>query len=60
MKVHHTGIIVKDLKKNINLYIKLGYVQISDIVVDNIQQNKVVFMQKQNQTIEIIEPFNEK
>ena len=60
MKVHHTGIIVKDLEKNMTLYTKLGYDQISNIIVDNIQQNKLVFLQNQNQTIELIEPLNEK
>ena len=60
MKVHHTGIIVKDLEKNVILYIKLGYKQVSDIVVDNVQQNRVVFLQNQNHKIELIEPLNEK
>ena len=60
MKVHHTGIIVKALEKNITLYIKLGYDQVSDIIVDNIQQNRVVFLQSQNHKIELIEPLNEK
>ena len=60
MKVHHTGIIVKDLEKNIILYTKLGYDQVSDIVVDNVQQNRVVFLQNQNHKIELIEPLNEK
>ena len=60
MKVHHTGIIVKDLEKNVILYIKLGYDQVSDIVVDNVQQNRVVFLQNQNHKIELIEPLNEK
>ena len=60
MKVHHTGIIVKDLEKNVILYIKLGYDQVSDIVVDNVQQNRVVFLQNQKHKIELIEPLNEK
>lgn len=60
MTVHHIGIIVKDLEKNTTIYTKLGYDQISDVVVDNIQQNKLVFLQNQNQIIELIEPLNEK
>ena len=60
MTVHHSGIIVKDLKKNMTLYTKLGYDQVSDIVVDNVQQNKVVFLQNQKHKIELIEPLNEK
>lgn len=59
MTVHHTGIIVKNLEKNMTVYVKLGYDQVSDIVVDNVQQNRVVFLRNQNQTIELIEPLNE-
>lgn len=54
------GIIVKALEKNITLYIKLGYDQVSNIIVDDIQQNKIVFLQNQNHKIELIEPMNEK
>ena len=60
MTVHHTGLIVKNLDKNIDLYKKLGFLPISDIVVDNVQQNKVVFLQNQKHKIELIEPLNEK
>lgn len=60
MKVHHTGIIVKDLEKNIILYTKLGYNEVSNIIVDNVQQNRVVFLQNQNNKIELLEPLNEK
>lgn len=60
MIFHHSGIIVKNLEKNMTLYIKLGYDQVSDIVVDNVQQNRVAFLQNQNHKIELIEPLNEK
>lgn len=60
MTVHHTGIIVKDLKKNIAIYTNLGYEQTSEIVVDNIQHNLVVFLQTKYHSIELIEPLNEK
>ncbi len=54
------GIIVKDLEKNVILYTKLGYDVVSNIVVDNVQQNRVVFLQNQNHKIELIKPLNEK
>jgi catechol 2,3-dioxygenase-like lactoylglutathione lyase family enzyme len=54
------GIIVRDLKKNIDIYTNLGYDQVSEIVVDNIQHNRVVFLQTQYHSIELIEPLNEK
>ena len=60
MKEHHIGIKVSQLEKNIELYSKLGYQQVSPITVDEIQNNRIVFLQKQSQSIELIEPINEK
>lgn len=59
MKEHHVGIKVSQLEKNIELYSKLGYQQVSSITVDEIQNNKIVFLQNQSQRIELIEPINE-
>lgn len=59
MIVHHTGIIVKDIEKNISIYTKLGYKQVSDIVIDPIQNNRIVFIDNQH-TVELIEPMGEK
>lgn len=58
--MHHIGIIVKDLEKNIELYLKFGYKKISDIVIDQIQNNRVVFFRSSDgsQTIELIEPID--
>ena len=60
MTVHHTGIIVKDIEKNLEVYNKLGYVQISDITTDSIQHNRIVFLTSTNQvqTIELIKPID--
>lgn len=35
MKVHHLGLIVDDITKSINIYCKLNYHQVSDIIHDN-------------------------
>ncbi len=61
MKVHHIGIIVKDIIKSIKIYSKLGYKTITDIIIDQNQNNKVVFIQSSDysQIIELIEPINE-
>lgn len=59
MKVHHTGIIVRDLERNIVIYTKLGYCQVSEIAVDNIQYNRVVFLQNHYHVLELVEPLNE-
>lgn len=60
MKVHHIGIKVSQLEKNIELYSNLGYHQVSPITVDDIQSNRIVFLQNQSQCVELIEPLNEK
>lgn len=60
MKEHHIGIKISQLEKNIELYSKLGYHQVSPITVDEIQSNRIVFLQNQSQFIELIEPLNEK
>lgn len=56
MRMHHIGIIVKDLEKNIELYLKFGYKIISDVVIDQIQNNRVVFFRSGDgsQTVELI------
>ena len=61
MKIHHIGIIVTNIQKNIELYSNIGYFQQSEIVYDHIQNNKIVFIQNiySSQTIELIEPINE-
>ncbi|HCL01601.1 MAG TPA: hypothetical protein DHW61_04165 [Lachnoclostridium phytofermentans] len=57
MKIHHTGIIVDDLKKNIEIFRALGYSISTDIVVDDIQHLRICFMRSQDgtQIIELIE-----
>ena len=60
MKEHHVGIKVSHLEKNIDMYSKLGYQQISSITVDEIQNNRIVFLQNQSQKIELIEPLDAK
>lgn len=60
MTVHHIGIIVKSIERNIALYTKLGYVPVSGVVIDNIQYNKIFFLQNHFHKIELIEALNEK
>lgn len=57
MKIHHTGIIVDDVKKNIEIYRVLGYSISTDIIVDDIQHLRICFMRSQDgtQIIELIE-----
>ena len=60
MKIHHVGIKVTNLEKNIELYSKLGYRQVSQIMEDEIQNNRIVFVKNQFLNTELIEPVNEK
>lgn len=61
IKIHHVGIIVKDIIKSIEIYGKLAYIQVSEVFLDENQNIKVTFMQTSDktQTIELIESLDE-
>lgn len=61
MKIHHTGIIVKDIEKSLRIYEKLGYIQIFNIIFDKNQNIKVTFIQSsdKSQVLELIESLDE-
>ncbi len=61
MKIHHIGIITRNIEKSRAVYEALGYKALSDTAEDNIQHNKIAFMQSGDgsQTIELIEPMGE-
>lgn len=61
MNIHHIGIIVKNLNRSIDIYTKLGYLMLDEIVVDKFQNNKIVFMKSmnKNQMIELIQPIDQ-
>lgn len=56
MKIHHIGIIVDSLEKNIEIYKALGYAILYDVIEDDIQHLKICFMKSEDgtQTIELI------
>ena len=60
MKFHHIGIIVKDIGSECNLYSLLGYNVECDIITDNTQFNKIVFLINPitRERIELIEPID--
>lgn len=61
MKIHHIGIIVKNIENSLKLYSKLGFKRITDIVEDKIQHNIIVFLSFKNESpiIELIQPLDE-
>jgi len=58
MKIHHIGIIVNSIEKDVELYKKLGYSANEEIVNDEIQYNNILFLQRGNEKIELIEPMD--
>ncbi len=62
MKLNHIGIVVKDIQKSLVIYENIGYILISNIIIDNIQNNKLIFLENilTGEKIELIEPINEK
>ena len=59
MKINHIGIIVKDIEKSRYLYNKMGYSEITEIIYDFNQNNRVIFLQlNKYPPIELIEPLN--
>ena len=61
MEIHHTGIIVDSIEKNIDIYKRLGYTQISEIIFDDVQHVKIVFFKSEDktQTVELIESLSD-
>lgn len=59
MRVHHIGIIVKDIEQSLSLYSMMGYKKRGDILVDYIQNNYIVFLQSESSpALELIMPIN--
>lgn len=60
MKMNHLGIIVSDIKKNIALYMNIGYVLKCNVLDDRIQHNRIAIMKSVlSPDIELIEPLDE-
>lgn len=60
MKLHHIGVITRDLQKCVSIYTKLGYTLKGGIVSDEIQFNRIAMMESAaSPYIELIEPINQ-
>lgn len=61
MKIHHVGIMTQNLDLSSELYCKLGYIRISEIIIDRIQHNRLIFFQNPDsqEILELIEPINQ-
>ncbi|MBQ8175055.1 MAG: VOC family protein [Clostridia bacterium] len=59
MKLHHMGIIVKDIQKAIAMYRAMGYTLEKGPVLDHIQNNVIAFLCGPSPRMELIEPLGE-
>jgi catechol 2,3-dioxygenase-like lactoylglutathione lyase family enzyme len=61
MKIHHIGIITKDIVGSGELYQKLGYITCGEIIADAVQNNKLLFLKNDvsGEVVELIEPMGE-
>lgn len=60
LKLHHIGVATKDIEKEFEIFQKLGYQQVSDIFVDEIQKIKGMFIKAENQPcLELLENISE-
>lgn len=62
MIIDHVGIVVRSLDEGIRQWTEIfGYNQLTEQVINSLQQIKVVFMSKENSLqVKLIEPLNEK
>lgn len=58
MKIHHIGMITKNIEKSLSIYEKLGFKKTTEIIQDYIQMNNILFINNESVTIELIEPIN--
>lgn len=60
MRINHIGVIVKDINKNISIYLNMGYHLQESIKYDYMQCNQIAFMVSDfSPNIELIEPIDE-
>jgi len=60
MRVHHIGIIVRNIEHDADVYEKLGYKKIGNVIFDENQHNKILFLSNNEEQIELIEPIDER
>jgi methylmalonyl-CoA/ethylmalonyl-CoA epimerase len=59
-KIDHLGYAVSDIDRSLKVFLDLGYKKVSDLVIDEIRNVKIVFVKKSDLKIELISPLNEK
>lgn len=59
--LHHYGFATSDITATANTYEILGYTRKSELITDDVQQVKLLFLQKdEDPLVELVEPLNTK
>lgn len=59
MKINHIGIVVKNIEKSKQLYIKMGYSIMTETIYDLYQNNRILFLRLNDYPpLELIEPLD--
>lgn len=56
MKIHHVGYLVKKINRAVEAFLKLGYKQKTNVVVDEDRKIDICFMTKDGYCIELVSP----
>ena len=59
MKVHHIGLIVRDIDKSIKIYKRINYIQKTGIIFDEHQNIKICFLENDFHRLELIQSLDE-
>ena len=59
MKLHHIGYAVKNVEKDKEQFLNLGFEKVSDVIIDDSRKIKIIFVKKDACLIELIEPISE-
>lgn len=60
MRIHHIGYLVKNIQQAEIQFRKLGYSKSSNLVYDSIRDINILFMTKDDYTVELVSPASKK
>ena len=62
MKLHHIGVIVRQMEKSVQIYKKMGYEIYSGEIYDSIQHIYIIIMKQKSEDffLELVQPIDEK
>ncbi len=60
LKIDHIGYAVSDIERSRDLFLKLGYEKLSDIIIDTSRGVKLLFINNGGIKVELISPIDDK